>query len=399
MSRPRIVILKFAPTARDPRILRQIKLLSALGDIVTVGYGPAPAGVVEHIEIPEHLRAWRTNRFLALLLYVLHLHRRLFFGAERVKFVQKALPAGSMDVVLAHDALGAPLALSLEPRLGTHIDLNEYAPRQGDPLSWRLLVAPFMRWASRQVRAADSATTVAPGIAEEYRNRFGFECGVVENAAPFRADLTPTEPGDPLRLVHIGIAGRARKLEVMMDGVELAHKRRPGAVTFDLLLAAGEESYIEELRRRSQASGSGVVRVLPPVPYDQMVSTLAQYDVGMFVCPPTTFNLLHALPNKFFEFVQARLGVVIGPSPEMSHVVDEFGFGVVAPGFDAAATAQAIGELDANRVRELKAASHTSARALSSEELSKPWVEAIEAILRTEPDPSSGASQMNPGAR
>ncbi len=386
MTRPRIAIVKFAPTARDPRILRQISLLKEFADIITVGYGPAPDGVLEHIEIPAHLTSWRANKFSAVILYALHLHHRLFFGSERVKFVQRALPAGSMDVVLAHDAIGAPLALSLKPRRGTHIDLNEYSPRQGNPLSWRVLVAPFMRWASRQVSAADSATTVAPGIAAEYRERFGFECAVVENAAPFRSDLAPTEPADPLRLVHIGIAGRARKLEVMLDGVELAQQRRPGAFTFDLLLAAGDEAYIKELSRRAENSGSGVVRVLPPVPYDQMVSTLAQYDVGMFVCPPTTFNLLHALPNKFFEFVQARLAVVIGPSPEMSQMVDEFGFGVVAPGFDAAATAKAILELDPQRVRELKAASHTNAQAVSSEELSKPWVAAIEAILRTDPD-------------
>ena len=380
MSRPRIVILKFAPTARDPRILRQIELLAPLGDIITVGYGPAPAGVIEHVEIPAELRAWRTNRFLALMLYVLRLHRRLYFGAERVLFVQEALGKGTVDVVLAHDALGAPLALSLAPRRGTHIDLNEYAPKQGDPLSWRVLVAPFMRWASRQVRDADSATTVAPGIADEYRKRFGFECGVVENAAPYRADLAPTEPGVPVRLVHIGIAGRARKLEVMIDGVEIAERTRPGSFTFDLVLAPGEESYIAELTRRA-AAGSGAVRVLPPVPYDQMVSTLAGYDVGMFVCPPTTFNLLHALPNKFFEFVQARLGVVIGPSPEMAHVVDQYGVGVIAPGFDGAATAAALADLDADRVRALKAASHAHARALSSEELSKPWVDAIAALL------------------
>ena len=47
-------------------------------------------------------------------------------------------------------------------------------------------------------------------------------------------------------------------------------------------------------------------------------------------CPPINFNNKLALPNKLFDYVQARLGVLIGPSPEMVHYVEEYDLGEVA---------------------------------------------------------------------
>ncbi|MEP7762951.1 glycosyltransferase family 1 protein [Sanguibacter sp. 25GB23B1] len=383
-SRPSVVVLSFSPIARDPRVLRQVRLLSTVADVTTCGYGPAPDGVVRHVRVPDELAPWRpgpVGRFIGPALLALRLHRRLYLGSPRIAFVLDALPPGSMDVVVANDALAAPLALALEPRAGVHSDLHEYAPRQGeDRLLWRLLVGPLMTWACRTVRSVASATTVAPGIADEYERTFGVRPLVVPNAAAFRPDLAPTRVGSPVRLVHIGIAGRARRLETMIDAVALAESRSPGSVTLDLVLAPGDTSYIAELGERAQTAG-GVVRVLPPVPFEEIVPVLTGYDVGVFVCPPTTFNLLHALPNKLFEFVQARLAVVVGPSPEMARIVTEHGLGVVADGFTVEDTARALATLRPEAVTDFKAASHRAADALSAERLSAPWLDAVENLL------------------
>ena len=392
-SRPSIVVLSFSPIARDPRVLRQVRLFSRLGDVTTVGYGPAPQGVVRHVEIPPDVVPWRTERFVAPLLLWTRQFRRLYFGSPRIQFVQNAIARGSVDVVVANDELAVPVALSLAPRGGVHADLHEYSPSQGsDRLEWRLRVAPFMRWACRAVRRADSATTVAPGISREYLRRFGFDSAVVPNAAPFRPDLSPVEPGSPLRLVHIGIAERARKLEIMIDAVARVEGERPGTVVLDVILAPGQADYIAELTERGTRIAPGVVRVLPPVPFDEMVSTLSGYDVGLFISPPVTFNLAHALPNKFFEYVQARLAVIVGPSPEMAPIVETYGFGIVASAFDAEATAAAIASLTHTDVVRYKQASHAHAQELSAEELSKPWLDAVQSLIAQVPTTQGGAA-------
>ena len=91
-------------------------------------------------------------------------------------------------------------------------------------------------------------------------------------------------------------------------------------MTLDLLLMPNDEAYRDELRAR--CAGADARAVLDPVPYQRPGATLNGYDVGVFVLPPVNVNYEWTLPNKFFDYVQARLGVIVGPSPEMAGEVD-----------------------------------------------------------------------------
>lgn len=381
---PRVLVLSFSQIRRDPRVLRQIYLFRQFAEVVSCGYGEAPAGVVEHVQIPDVLKAWRKSFKTTQMLLMMRLHDKLYFDSERIEFVRRAIPVGSVDVVVANDAIAAPLALALRPSCGVHADLHEYAPRQGeDKLKWRLLIRPQMHWAtSKYVTRVDSATTVAKGIAEEYARVYKVqEPKVVPNASSFDDRYSPTEVQEPLRLVHTGAAGRGRKIEVMIDAVARANELRPGTATMDLVMVPGEQKYIDELTARAASVPDGAVRMVPPVPFEQIVPLLQNYDVGIFICPPSTFNLRHALPNKLFEFVQARLAVVIGPSPEMERVVRKYDLGVVSDGFDAESVARLLASLTPEDVAAMKQASHRAARELSAEAVVGPWEDAVRKLV------------------
>lgn len=380
---PRILVLSFSPIHRDPRVLRQIKVLGELGDVVSCGYGGSPEGVVEHIRIPDSLKPWRPDFKAVALLLGARAHSRLYFKSARVRLVLEKIRPGTVDVVVANDAIAVPLALELKPRLGVHADLHEFAPRQGeDKLQWRLLVGPLMDWACRHLKRVNSVSTVAPGIADAYARDYRIpRPSVVANAAAYRAEIEPTPVGHPLRLVHTGVAGRARKIEVMIDAVAVANARHQGSVTLDLVVVPGDEAYIQELAERAASVPGSAVRLLPPVSYAEIVPMLRGYDVGIFLCPPSTFNLRHALPNKLFEFIQARLAVLIGPSPEMEAVVREYGVGWVTRDFSAEAAAETLGGMTAAHVAKKKAASHAAARQLSSESMSRPWTDSVRFLL------------------
>jgi alkanesulfonate monooxygenase SsuD/methylene tetrahydromethanopterin reductase-like flavin-dependent oxidoreductase (luciferase family) len=60
------------------------------------------------------------------------------------------------------------------------------------------------------------------------------------------------------------------------------------------------------------------------------------------------------LPNKFFEFIQARLAVAIGPSPEMARLATRHGFGIVARSFEPQELAGCISALSAMDIERLK---------------------------------------------
>src|SRR5699024_12280331 len=95
----------------------------------------------------------------------------------------------------------------------------------------------------------------------------------------------------------------------------------------------------------------GRVRVHDAVPYGELHAVLNGYDVGVFVCPPTTFNLANALPNKVFHFVQARLALVVSPTPEMRDLVADHDLGAVTAGFDVADLARTLRALHVDAVR------------------------------------------------
>ncbi|MBE0008659.1 MULTISPECIES: glycosyltransferase family 1 protein [unclassified Arthrobacter] len=382
-ARPRILVLSFSPIHRDPRVLRQIQFFSEFADVMSCGYGAAPEGVVDHVEIPVEYKPWRPDFKKVAVLLGARFHERLYFDSDRVKHVLKNIPAGSVDVIVANDALAVPAAVALRPRKGIHADLHEYAPRQGeDKLQWKLLVGPLMDWACRKyVTKADSVSTVAKGIAEEYAAVYRIpEPAVVPNASYYDDRYSPSPVHSPLRLIHAGAAGRGRKIEIMMDAVARANELKPGSVTFDVVLVPGEQDYIDELAVKAAAVPGGVIRMLPPVKFEEIVGLLHGYDIGFYLCPPANFNMLHALPNKLFEFVQARLAVLIGPSPEMKRVVEEHGFGVVSKDFDAESAAQVLIGLTPEQVAEMKEASHKAARTLSAENVAAPWIAAVKKL-------------------
>lgn len=383
-SRPQVLVLSFSPIDRDPRVLRQVRLFGEFADVISCGYGEAPEGVVKHIQVPSDFKSWRVSYKKVAALLAARLHHRLYFRSERVKFVLRNIVPGSIDVVVANDVIAVPLGLALRPRMGLHADLHEYAPKQGeDDRRWRTLVGPLMHWACRKyVTKADSVSTVAKGIAEEYAAVYGIsEPAVVPNAPAFDSRFGPTPVDSPLRLVHTGAAGRVRKIENMIDAVRRANEIRPGTATLDLVLVPGEQQYIDELSDKAATVPDGAVRMQPAVPFNEIVPMLHKYDIGFYLCPPSNFNMEHALPNKLFEFIQARLAIVIGPSPEMARVTEEYKLGRVAEGFDAESAARVLVDLTAEDVAEMKRNADAAAFDLSAERVTGPWVEAVKNLV------------------
>jgi hypothetical protein len=301
----------------------------------------------------------------------------MYWHMPAVRFAQEALSSERrFDVVLADDIDTVGLALSLRPLAGVHADIHEYAPRQNEELPmWRFFVAPYVRWMCRtHLCRADSVTTVGRGVAEEYRRRFGIEAAVVTNAAPY-ADLAPTPTGYPLRIVHSGAALRNRMIDRMMLAVAEAGRD----VSLDLYLMPNDLQYLDELR--TLASTSTRLTIHEPVPYDRLLKTLNAYDLGIHVIPPSNFNNRWSLPNKFFDYIQARLGLIIGPSPEMQSVLGEHHLGVATGGFEASDITRTLDQLDVRQVPRWKEAANASARELSAESQMVTWETAIQHLV------------------
>lgn len=367
-----LLILTFSPIVGDARVLKQVREFSRDYDVTTCSYGPAPEGVVDHIRIPDgispHQADWR--------LMFLRAYRVAYWRNPAVRFVKRALSGRRFDIILANDVEAAPIAVTQRARRGVHLDLHEYTPLWHEEIpGWLKRRAPYYAWQVRRYgRRARSSSTVGQGIARAYAENFGLDPVVVTNAAPF-VGVAPTPTRGPIRLVHSGVCQRNRALMETVTAVAGS----PADVTLDLYLTPNDPPYLEEIRAAADASG-GRVTVHDPVPYDQLNDRLRGYDLGVVVIPPVNFNYRWGLPNKLFDYVQARLGVIVGPSPEMVSLVDENGIGAVTPGYDAADIAQTIGELTPSLVDVWKAASDRHAHDLSAETQIAVWRSAIDRL-------------------
>jgi hypothetical protein len=183
---------------------------------------------------------------------------------------------------------------------------------------------------------------------------------VVTNAAP-HTGIEPTPVHSPVRLLHHGAANPVRRLELMIQAVG----RLEGRMTLDLALLRNDPAYVRKLE--ALAAATPHARVLEPIPLPELVTTANGYDAGIVFFPPLTANLEHALPNKFFDLIQARVAIVTGPSPEMAAIVREFGCGVVAEGFSLDALVAALRELTPERITAMKEGAGRAAAVHSAE--------------------------------
>ncbi|PRX47762.1 glycosyl transferase family 4 [Prauserella shujinwangii] len=361
----RILCISFSEINRDARVLRQLDILAELGDVTTIGYGAKPSAAAEHLELDDALYSLpQTPAGVAAL--ALHTFDRAEFMAPAVRAARRLLEGREFDVVVANEARAMALGYHVAKGAPVVADMHEWAPEERTHvLSWRLLVKPFMvHQCAKYLPKMSAVTVVNDSIGELYRERFGVGPRTVRNASAYQK-LEPSEVRDGrIRLVHSGGAIPGRNLEALIESVRGLDEK----FTLDLYLVPGRDGgrYLDSLR--ALIADEPRITLHPPVRPDELAATLNQYDVGVFSLPPLTPNHRFMLPNKIFDFVQARLAVVFGSAPETDRLITEHGLGAIAPDASAQAMRDTLAGLDEEQVRKFKQNTHEAAAVLNSAE-------------------------------
>ncbi len=228
----------------------------------------------------------------------------------------------------------------------------------------------------------DAVLTVSGGLQQAFASDFGINT-TLYRSTPFYADLSP-QPTDKncIRMIYHGAANRDRQIEKLIEITRQLGKR------FCLtLMLVGNKSYQRELQ--SIASDTENVRFRSPVPFEEIILTVSQYDIGFFYSEPKTFNLLHCLPNKFFEYIQARLMIAIGPSPDMAALVKEYGCGVAAEEFTVSSMTAALNALTVEDIDQGKRNADRAAKELCFEKEKERMVKVMAETLGLKKEESS----------
>ncbi len=370
----RICIIAFKDVRSTIHVLKQIHYLAQRYELTVIGHGTVddtwPA-------LRWHAISTATlwSKISRALCYVIgrvapqaydwwYWHSRRFTEAYEYALASEA------DAIHANDWQSLPIAVEVARRTGARVlfHQHEYAElEREDSLIWRVLVSPALRYLIRKYAtdpSVEAFVTVCDPIAERYRAELGVSPLVVYNAPR----PTPVRPRvdvrcERIRLIHHGYAQRGRGIDRMIRAVALADRR----FTLDLMLMADDPAHLAELRRLAAELAPDRVRFRAPVSPLDIVGTVTEYDIGLCVIQPSTYNALMMLPNKLFEYIHAGLAVCVGPSPAMASLVSRFAVGVVAGGFTPAEIAAALNRLRVEDIRAMRRAALEAARVLNAD--------------------------------
>ena len=366
--KPRILVVSYSDIASDARVLRQVNKLAARAEVTTLSYGSRVEAAADHIAIPRGA-ASLPQSLRGVCLLALHAHRAAERRVPGFAAVADSLAGRRWDMVVANDARALPLAFAAAAGAPVWVDLHEWAPEERSHVFvWRLLVRPYIvSLCRRYLPQVAAATTVGPRIAALYDKTFGIRPQVLRNM-PAYADLRPGDvDAQRIRWVHSGGAIPGRNLEAMIEAARWLEED----VELHLYLVPAQDGgeYMRTLRKAA-GEATNVFFHRPVAPRD-LPATLNRYDVGTFWIPPFNTNAELTLPNKIFDFIQARLALAIGPSVEMVDLVHEWANGVVAPSCEVDAIVEKMRTVTREDVAAMKAASHEAARVLNFDRESK----------------------------
>jgi len=356
------LVICYSGVGSDARVTKQIRWLEAAGyNVDVLSRGP------EHPDASGEFFTIREVEARLIRIAYAFLPSRLRFNLTVGRYVpQDRLGGREYDLIVVNDHHLLPWVVKFLPSVARGpvvLDLHELYENNGTGLVYKLLVAHYDKWLLSFIAnpVFTSHLTVAEGIADIYRDHYGLKRpGVIRNVA-FYEELEPSEV-DPnkITLVHHGYAAVERGIDIMLDAMLEADER------FHLvLMVLGNDQSMAPLRSHP-AVAAGRATFREPVGVTEVARALNEYDLELIFFPPRFPNNKYALPNKFFEAVQGRLGVVIGDSPEIAPFVKEHGLGLMVDGWTGKDLAEALNKLTADDIMSLKRGSHAAAKELST---------------------------------
>ena len=340
--------------------------------------GPAPGKI-----------SWRLLR-VAYNLTILKLGLRYYAHKTGVfceNQIREALLEEAPDAIMAINADTLRPCAQAAEQLGSLLvyDAYEYWPdhHKSPMLALSGVERRSLYEAERDYMAqAGLAITVSPVLARAYQEEFNLPRMplVIYNAPPaYIPEAFPVNR--PIRFAFLGSFQTNRNMELMLEAAAQAE-----GVDFSFQGSGKLESWMRaEIAQRGL---SDRIRVVEPVPYDELVMSAARYDVGVMAHGSDNLQVRGALPNKFFEYMAAGLGMIAPPNPALTEFEGVEDFACFLPEVTAEALAGLMQQLAQNprRVAAMKEQALKHASLYAGEAQAKHLREAFTAMMAQRTD-------------
>lgn len=169
------------------------------------------------------------------------------------------------------------------------------------------------------------AYTVSGSIARHYQQKYGISFRIVRNCPYFVSAIKEKEPQESSGkiIIYQGVLNVSRGLEQAVSAMRFIEGAR--------LLLAGDGIIKEVLEKQVQKEGlENKVVFLGRLPLEDLSEFTCQADLGLSLEEDVGLNYRYALPNKLFDYIQARVPVLVSGLPEMAALVNHYQIGETA---------------------------------------------------------------------
>lgn len=318
---------------------------------------------LEHIIIPD----WQTSRrfqpwffFVALRSLILSIWHLLRSQA---------------DIYHAHDLTALPACyiaakLRHKPLIFETYELHLPAPETGIAF-WRPLGGLLMRLLAVILPRCQGVIAASPLYAQEFSKRYCLSDVItIRNVPVYRA----VEKNDRLRqyldlspktriALYQGYIQRDRRLDLLVRAVPFL---KPDIVIVIMGKNVGTtQTELEALIANERVADR--IKVIPPVPYNELLDWTASADIGLTIFPPDySLSIRMTQPNKLFEYLMAGLPVLSSRLGAIEEIIRTYDVGQIAPSVEPEAIGAAINAILADETA-LHRMSHNALQAAKND--------------------------------
>lgn len=399
----KILITSLSNISIDSRVLKQVKaLLNNNFFVITAGFGNLNLNSDNHLHLQiQHKHKLKflffsLNRFYKLTHYLLSLLKLNNITELIDPFnidIKKKLKSIDFDLIISNDLLTLPTIIYLSNIKNNKktiiLDLHEYFPDEfSDNIKWKILKQSFYIYLLKKYHKELNnmkLITLNESIAKLYKNNFNLNNFEIIINSPYYHDLLPKiNDSNKIKLVHVGGALRSRKLENIILAFNYLDKNlRPNFELDFYLISNIEDSskYIKYLKELANKIENINIQFLNPIPNDELILKLNNYDIGLSYMYPSNTNNLYSLPNKLFEYIQSRLAILTSPNPEKSKLVKEYELGIITQDYSPQSLANSLKLFNKQNIIKFKENSNKVAKIFNYNNESKKLINIINNLL------------------
>ena len=301
--------------------------------------------------------------------------------------VSHKLADWKIDCINCHSLPLLPLCVRLKKRHGAKLIYDPHELETESVTSRGIRRLMLRRIERKLIHEADACVFVSHAIAQWYREKYQLSnTTVFRNIPRGQAATAPAKSRilrDKFRIsdehivfIYQGGLYRHRRIEDLLDIFATTPLDR-----HIIFMGFGE---LEDLVRQYAARHPNI-HFHPAVPQQEVLNYTQGADIGICATENLCQSHYYSLPNKFFEYMFAGIGVIIPDLPEMSSIVRQYGNGFVVTEDSHAGWVSAIARITRQKISLTKEASVRTCPDFSSEKEVATLVAAYRQIIKPTP--------------